>query len=198
MRVPRGVLVFAAATLGVWFLWTGAIRPHVVPKRFAAVRAGEVYRSGRLTAATTREVVQKYGIRTIVDLGAFPVGSAADRRAQRVADSLGVDRLRFELWGDGTGNPNAYVRAVRIAIRPECHPVLIQCGAGTERTGIAIVMYRVIHEGVDLDLALEEARRHGHSDARNPHFRAMIDSWLEPVRRAIKVDGGFIEGFPVP
>lgn len=198
MRVPRLALACLAIALSLWGVWAYAVRGHTIPKRFGTVRAGEVYRSGNLTAATTRLVVEKYGIRTIVDLGTHPPGSTAERRAERVAESLGVERVRLELSGDGTGNPNAYVRAVRIAMRPDCHPVLIQCGAGSERTGIAVVMYRVIHEGVPLEAALEEAGRYSHSDGRNPWFRRVVDEWLEPVRRAIKVDGGFIDGFAVP
>jgi len=193
----RNLLIVATFGVAIWG-YVELVRPNVFPKRFGVVEPGAVYRSGKLTPAAFDKVVREHDIKTIIDLGAWEEGSRGDLLAERTAESLGVTRYRFDLVGDGTGNPNAYLDTLRIATDPERQPVLIHCGAGTERTGAAVVFYRTIVQGRDLEAALDEARAAGHSDSRNPKWRRVIQHWYEPIERAFD-EGGSVEGAePVP
>ena len=192
----------------IWWLWAVglvvALSAYVVkqtvweqvfPKNFGVVVEGTIYRSGELTPSATRKVAERHGIRTIVDFGAHEADSVEERRAQRVADALGVERYVYRLSGDAQGNPNAYVRALEIMTDPEMQPVLIHCAAGSERTGCAVAMYRHVIEDVPIDEAYEETKRFKHRTHRNPHLRAMLDEWADDVERAYET-GGVIEGKP--
>jgi protein tyrosine/serine phosphatase len=184
-RALAGILILVLAVL----FWNEHARHDLAPKRFHEVVPGEIYRSGELTPAAFRTVVRRHDIRTIVDLGAWEPASPGDRLAQAVADELGVDRVVFDLEGDATGDPNAYAQTLRILTDPDRRPVLVHCGAGTERTGCAVYLYRTIVQDVPDDEAYREALRAGHSDRRNPRLRQVIDTWARPVEDAFTRGG---------
>jgi len=194
LGVWRAVLVAAVVIAAVAYVANNVV-PNVFPKRFHTVAKGEIYRSGKLTPASTASVVKANDIRTIIDLGAFEAGSMEDRRAQQTADSLGVTRYRLQLWGDATGNPNAYLHALRLMTDPVNQPVLVHCGAGTERTGCAVMLYRQIIEGGAYEDLFEEAVRAGHDPEGNEKLRATYNDISWKVEQAFR-EGGWIPGVP--
>jgi protein tyrosine/serine phosphatase len=194
-RAWRTVLVVALLIVAGALVFRFGVRDHLFPKNFGVVDEGKVYRSGKLTPGTLSDVVERHAIRTIVDLGTWPAGSAGDRREQRTADALGVERYRFELVGDGTGNPNHYVNTLRIMTDPARQPVLVHCGAGAERTGMSVMLYRQVTLGTPIEEAYAEARRYKHDPGRNPRLREVLSRYgpmiLEAYRegRQISVPG---------
>lgn len=162
-----GLTVGLFVGLGAWFVVHGVV-PNVLPKNFGVVEPGVLYRSGELTPAAMRRVVDRYGIRTVIDLRGFtpadreslPEGSpwrdpsaaahgdddADDRFAQLVADSLGVRRVNPEhglgLYGDAGGDWRNYAEALAVIEDAANWPVLVHCAAGAQRTGCLVVLYR--------------------------------------------------------
>lgn len=190
-RRGRSILLVIGIVGSLLFLYEG-VRPNILPKRFGTVVEGQIYRSGELTGAATRHVVQENNIRTIVDLGAHEPGSREEQRAQATADALGVKRHVFNLEGDATGDTNYYVQALEIITDPDAQPVLIHCAAGSERTGCAIALYRHLYQGVSLDEAYEETHQFGHSSTRNPHLHNVlnerVDEIAESLRTGVPID----------
>lgn len=182
-------IIAAIALALLAFAWHDWIEPNVLPKRFGVIQDGTIYRSGKLTPAAIELVTRKHDIRTIIDLGAYERGSHKEKLEQETADTLGVTRYRFDLVGDATGNPNAYLQTLRMMTDPRLQPVLVHCGAGTERTGCAAALYEHIVLGVSIDDAYEHAKQYGHSTRRNPHLREMLDKWAEPIAQAYLGDG---------
>jgi protein tyrosine/serine phosphatase len=166
--------------------WQKAIKPNVIPKNFGVVVPGQIYRSGELTPSTLRKVVEENQIRTILDLGTFTEGSAGDRREQATAHALGVVRYRFSLNGDATGNPNFYVQALQLMNDPAKRPILVHCGAGSERTGCVVILYRNIIEGKAIDDVYTEALEYRHRPERNPRLRQVLDEWGSKIQRAFE------------
>lgn len=193
VQVWRVVLVTVVAAASAVALWDSHIAPNLFPKRLGTVVEGQIYRSGRLTPAAMRRVVERYGVRTVIDLGADPEGSPADRRSARVAEALGLQRYRLHLSGDATGDPDEYLQALRLMTDPSRQPVLVHCGAGSERTGCAVALYRYAVEGVPLSTAYEEAQRFDHDPRRNPHLWEMLERWAEPISAAYR-SGGSMAG----
>lgn len=199
----RVSLALAAAVAGAGVLWAEGVWPHVAPKNFGVVHvergveggAGggegrrQVYRSGELTVAATAKLVERYGIRTIVDLGAHEPGTPEERIAQKTAEALGVRRYRLDLEGDATGDPNEYVKALRILTDPEAQPVLVHCAAGAERTGCIAALYRQVEQGWDDDLAYAETKNYGHSGERNPRLRHVLDFYGDAIIQAFREGG---------
>ncbi|MBK7403359.1 MAG: tyrosine-protein phosphatase [Phycisphaerales bacterium] len=195
-QTARLLVIVALVALAI-LAFRDLIRPNIFPKRFHEVVPGQLYRSGKLTPAALTSVVRAHGIKTIVDLGAWPEGSRADTREARTAAALGVDRIRLpNVEGDSTGDVNTYVQALRIVNDPTRRPVLVHCGAGTERTGCVVALYRMFEEGWGFDKAYDEAVRAGHSPGRNPKLRQTLENWSEPIRDAL-VTGGKVE-MPAP
>lgn len=191
----RFVVLGLAITLTV-VGYRNLVHPNLFPKRFAAVVPGEIYRSGKLTTAALTKVVRRHGIKTIVDLGAWvedtPANHRANLREQHAAEALGAKRYVFQLIGDATGDPNDYARALRLIANPANQPVLVHCGAGTERTGCVVALYRMHTEGLTLDEAYAEAERAGHSSSRNPHLHEVLEAWSGPILKSLRT------GEPIP
>ncbi len=169
---------------------------NMVPKRFGVVVPGAIYRSGKLSPAALAHVIKKYHINTVIDLGAWvedtPANARANRREQRTVEALGVQRFVFHLVGDASGDPNEYVRALALMLDASNQPVLVHCGAGTERTGCVVALYRMHEQGESIDEVMEEARRAGHSESRNPRLRRVLEMWSGPILRSLDT------GEPIP
>jgi protein tyrosine phosphatase (PTP) superfamily phosphohydrolase (DUF442 family) len=172
--------------------WQYAVKPNLFPKNFGVVTPGKVYRSGELTPAATRRVVETQRIRTIVDLGAFDKHPDEERLAARTAEALGVERRVFRLEGDGRGNPNAYVEALRIITDPAKQPVLVHCSAGAQRTSACILLYRHIIEDRPFADVIHEAWAHRHDPGDN---RVMLP-WLLDHHQ--QIEAAFRAGESIP
>jgi protein tyrosine/serine phosphatase len=187
-------VVTACALGAAAILWRYAVRDHLRPENFGIVHEGVLYRSADLTPAATRVVHDRYAVRTIVDLGAYEPDSPEERTAQRTAEALGVKRHVFRLEGDGTGDPNAYVAALRVITDPAQQPVLVHCAAGAQRTSGCVALYRQFMQGVSFEEAYREARRYKHSPRDNPKLRPYLEQWTEGIRRALAT-GAPVAGF---
>ncbi len=98
-----------------------------------------------------------------------------------------MDRVRLPgLSGDSTGEVNGYVEALRIMNDPERQPVLVHCGAGTERTGCVVALYRMFEEGWTMEEAYAEADDKGHSPDRNPHLRETLERYTDLIRESLE------------
>ena len=190
----------AAAVVAV-VLWVKVARPDLVPKNFGVVDQGRVYRSGQLTPSAMRRVVERDHIKTEIDLGSYWDGDrladpTGELRNQRVADALGVKRYVMPLVGDGTGNANWYIHALRIMNDPAKQPVLVHCGAGSERTSVACILYEQLrHGGPDNAAGVEEARKFRHNPRKNPHVREVLDRWGAEILRCVR-EGGQLQDPP--
>jgi protein tyrosine/serine phosphatase len=174
------------------------LRPNILPKRFGVVDVGKVYRSGQLTPEAFREVCREYDIRTVIDLGSkIHDDPQGEIRNQRAADAVGVTRYVFRLYGDATGNPNAYIQALRLASDPAKQPVLVHCGAGTERTGLFCILYKNLHLGTPIEEGFAEAVSYGHNPRRTPQMRQVMDNDRDQILDHVK-RGGQIEAIDIP
>lgn len=151
-----GLASLALLVLGGAITWNKYIRDYFVPRNFGVVKAGAIYRSGRLTSPVLRQLHEDYHLRTIIDLSAFePQYPEADE--QQLADELGIERFRFSLVGDGTGDPNNYVAALKLMTDPARQPVLVHCSAGAQRTSAAVILYRHIVQGMSVQESYPES-----------------------------------------
>lgn len=182
-----------------WAAFDQFIKPNVFPKRFGVVVEGKIYRSGRLTPAAMKSVQERYGIRTIVDLGAeIDQPPENEERARRTAAALGMTRYRLNLIGDATGNPNYYVQALRLMSDPANQPVLVHCGAGTQRTGCAVILYRDLFEGRPIEQSVEEAERFDYDERDNPKMLEMARRWRDGVAQALQTGASVAGAAAVP
>ncbi|MBL0927545.1 MAG: tyrosine-protein phosphatase [Phycisphaerales bacterium] len=189
------LFIVSAVAAGAW-TWDAFVKDRIIPRNFGVVEAGQIYRSGRLTPETMEKVVRQNGIRTVVDLGAWKEGSPEDEAARAAAERNGAVRVRLpRLEGDGTGDPNSYVLALRMMADPSKRPVLVQCAAGAQRTGACVILYRHVVEGRPIAEVYPESFEHRHDPGDNWKMLAYLADWAEPIARAFR-GGGTVEGWP--
>ena len=181
--------------VGAGLVYRYAVRDNVFPRNFGVVEPGVLYRSAALTAASTRHVHDQYHIKTIIDLGAYAPDSPAEAMAARTAAALGVQRRVFRLEGDGTGNPNAYVAALRVIADPTNQPVLVHCSSGAQRTGACVMLYRTIVQGQNLmGTIYEDSFRYGHNPRRNTRLAPYLLDYKDRIAQAFRT-GSMVAGF---
>ncbi len=191
----RRVLVIGAVLIalsgGGAVLWHKVIRHELFPRNFGVVVEDRVFRSGRLTERAMRSLIDDRGIRTILDLGAFDPDSEREAWTQAVAEDMGVNRFRFDLIGDGTGNPNYYVQALRLMTDERAWPLLVNCGAGSERTSVAVMLYRNLVDGEPLLEAYRETFEYKH-DREDWEMLAYLADYREAIMDSYRT------GEPIP
>lgn len=147
-------------------------------RRLRVVAPGKFYRSGQLTAKGFRDAIDRYGIKTILNVqNEFPDPMIRfdffDSRSiseSILCQQLGVN-YRFiapELL-PRTQIPQYHPRAIdeflQIMDDPELYPILIHCKAGLHRTGLLCAIYRIEYERWSIAEAVRELRAHGFGDS---------------------------------
>jgi protein tyrosine/serine phosphatase len=142
------VLIVAGASTAYWWHTTR------LPKRFAAVAPGRLYRSGEVSPAQLERLQHDYGIGRVICLlnENAPVTVAERDAAQR----LGLRWENVSLTGDGASTPEDRARILSLLTEPNAPPTLVHCAAGVNRTGLAVGLYRRHVEGWSYDQVLEE------------------------------------------
>ena len=186
LRLVIIVVIAAGAIYGI-----KKTRYQFIARNFGVVETGEIYRSGRLTPRMFRKKVSENNIKTVLDLGAYQPGSPEDLREQQLSEELGAERHRFYLHGDGTGNPNYYVQALRLMSDPEAQPILIHCAAGAQRTGVLVLLYRHIVQGQDVAEAYPESFQYKHKPDEWP-LLAYFAQWNDEIADSLR------SGEPIP
>jgi protein tyrosine/serine phosphatase len=185
------VVLAVVAVVAAVGLYAAAVRENLAPKNFGVVDEGRVYRSGQLTPSAMRMVHDKYHLKTVIDLGSYWHGGAVanprgEQRNQEVADALHMTRYVLPLEGDGTGNLNQYILALRLMTDPANQPVLVHCGAGSERTGVAMALYENAAHDRPLEEGLKDTTHFRHDPRRNPHVEEVVRTYGAAIVKAFK------------
>lgn len=170
-RLAIGVVVTVGALLATSLIaYSYANR---WPKRFAEVVPGRLYRSGEVTPAQLERLSAAYGIRRVVSLLNPDVSeSVAERRA---AEQLGMRWENVPLRGNGASSPADRARILSLLRDESAGPTLVHCAAGSNRTGLAIGLYRIEVEGWTYERALAELRQYDFEDgADHENLRAAL------------------------
>ncbi|MEM9082087.1 MAG: tyrosine-protein phosphatase [Planctomycetota bacterium] len=189
-----------AIILGVFigvviYVWEEHLEDQIVPRNFGVVEPGHIYRAGRQTPRTLTAIINKYDIRTLVDMGGYPEDSEREATMTQVAIDLGVEHHEIRLDGHGIGNPNAFVDVLELINDESKHPILVHCAAGSERTGACIAMYRHIQQDLPLADAMEESTQFKHEPDDNPRMFLFVGQWHTAIKRSLET-GEWIAGFP--
>lgn len=197
-RLVGGAVLVTLLITGLALGLRHGVRDDVLIRNFGVVEEGQIYRAGRQTPAATARIVRDHGIRTIIDLGAYEADSPQERRLANTALALGVTRHRFPLHGDGTGDPNAYVHALRVLADERNFPVLVQCAAGSQRTSGCIMLYREAVQGVPMEQSHHEALAHAHDPDDNPHLWPYLTHYRASILAAFNAARNGVAPPPIP
>ena len=104
----------------------------------------------------------EHDIGVIVDLNGKRIGKVEHETEDEVAMNLGIDKKRYPLNGNGTGNIEQYAQAIAAINKAvmDKQPVLVHCSAGSQRTGGVIAMYRLLVQKQSVLPILEEMEQY--------------------------------------
>lgn len=155
---------------------------------FHVVVPGQLYRCGQPSPAMIARLVRQYGIRTVVNLrGDFepPEDYQAERQCAR---DLQLDYREAGLWSSSLPTVPETCRLLD-ALDQAQPPVLLHCGGGSDRTGLATVLFLLLRTDTPLPRArMELSIRYGHfpfGPARAlDRFLDGYERWLESTGQA--------------
>lgn len=147
------------------------------PKRFAPVVDGRLYRSGELTPRQLEHLHAQYGIDRVICL--LNPAATVTQREREAAAKLGIAWENVPLKGDGSSTPEDRDRLRQLISKTalEGRRTLVHCAAGANRTGLAIGMYRIHHDGWTVAEVLEEMRTFDFEDLpKHENLRAALEA----------------------
>jgi protein tyrosine/serine phosphatase len=182
-------------------------------KRLREVSPGKFYRSGQLTASGLREAIQRFKIKTVINLQEentdpyMPeawLGKPSVREIE-LCQSLGVKY--YNLFGGETipndrfnagERPKVIDQYLLILDDPANYPILIHCKAGLHRTGLLTAVYRLEYEKWPERRAVEELRANGFgtyaATTENIYLKQYIAGYKPGLRKPVTPA---IEGRPL-
>jgi hypothetical protein len=144
------VLLVAAVAGGLTY------RHHKRYKHLAIHDAGMVYRSAWLEADVFREIIEKYQIRTVLNL--CEPGELGEERCidQRQAVRGSGARLIELPMPAATIDPSdaAIHPFVEVLCDPQNYPLLVHCQHGVTRTAKVLAMYDILFRGMTADQSI--------------------------------------------
>lgn len=144
-----------------------------IPKRFGVVAEGKLYRCGEISSRELAWVQESHGVHTVLSLLNPDVPETQSERI--AAEELGLNWLNIGLKGDGSSTPEQRDQIRSIVCDPQNEPLLVHCAAGSNRTGLAIGIYRINVDGWSYEQVLNEMRAYGFDDLpKHENLRAAL------------------------
>lgn len=154
---------------------------------FHEVIAGKFYRSAQLSPEKLAAYIDRYGIKTVINLrGESPQSEWYRRELETIhAHNAGIVDFHMSARRMLTVEQSRQLIAL---MRNAPGPILIHCSAGADRTGLASVMYMQQIAGVDEETAeWQLSPLYGHLNLPFLSVYAMDDTW-ESFEKAIGLD----------
>lgn len=148
-----------------------------ISKNFETVFPGQFYRSAQLTPAELQEVIEKYGIKTVISLRGGPEHTQWFQDQKNLLESKNV---AFEIvWWTAEHFPpkEELVKYVDL-LKTAQYPILVHCRVGSDRTGLATAIYAMDYLRTPKEVAIA---RHLNFDYW--HVEAFKPAMVEFVKR---------------
>lgn len=167
-----GLLAVSLATVG-----------RVLGDNLNDVQSGRVYRSGQLSPARLKEVIEERQIRTVVNLRGCCPDFEWHRQECKVTHDTGVSQEDIFLSAVRLPSPTEVRRLLHVLDHSD-YPILLHCRQGVDRTGLAAVMVQLLTGGVALTEAREQlSLRYGYvpcnGTEKMTQFVGLYDEWLQ-------------------
>lgn len=196
LRIAAVALLLAGGAVAAWY---GGARNFVFPKRWDKIAEPALYRSGQISGRLIESTLRRHGIRTVVDLTDRRTRTE-DRETERLAiRDLGLERIRAPLEGDGRGDPESYVlalRAMTAAVRTG-RPTLVHCQSGVQRVGGVVAAFRLLIERRPPAEVRAELDAKGWDPKDDRVLEEFLDANLGTIAARL-VEEGILERVPDP
>lgn len=146
------------------------------------VAPGRVYRCAQPDAFDLPRLVNRYGIRTVINLRGPCLGFDFYEEEGRATEALDLDQEDVRMSACRLPSVHEVRRLVEIFDRA-AYPLLIHCRRGSDRTGLVSAMYLMLHADVSYDEARAQlGLRFGHfpfgQTSQLDRFFRLYSGWL--------------------
>jgi len=157
------------------------------------VAPGLLYRSAQLPVGEFVSLAKQAGLRTVINLRGENVGSDWYDAQYRAAREIGVGFINFRMSASRELTVEQMAELAQI-LRDAPKPVLIHCGSGSDRTGLACALYLLEAGYSPAAVANQLSLQFGHfpylwsgSWAMDNSLKAYMESQRLPVRKLVTV-----------
>jgi tyrosine-protein phosphatase SIW14 len=160
------IFFIAIAVLVVIFITTVAWRhAYPLPRNFAVVEPGVLYRSGQGSGYQLRNAIQTYHLKSIICLRR--IGKKGEpawfRKEKSTAQKMGVKFVHHPMVANQLSKDQFWIDLLKLTQDPASRPVLIHCAMGELRTGFFCAIYRMVIDGWSVEKAIEEMEKYGYA-----------------------------------
>lgn len=158
-------------------------------KRVRVVTEGKLYRCGQLTEAGFDQVIDHYGIRTVINLQDEDANPKLSKRLREkeYCQQKGVNYVYLPPLLVAEGEPPTLEQFQALFDDVNTYPILIHCKAGLHRTGTMVAFYRIEYEGWTPQAAMNELMINGFSlkqcHVKNPYIKNYLVDYVPRSKR---------------
>ncbi len=202
MKIPAFLRWAMGLTIAVLVVGVPVVRYRWVythAKRLREVAPGAFYRCGLLTGDGLAEAIQRYKIRTVINLineepdptlSQTYLGGQVNESAVCKQNGARFVSLEPDLVPPNSGSqrPVAIERYLEILDNPKSYPILLHCRAGLHRTGLFTAIYRMECQHWTWLRAWLEMKDNGFGEyncfADNPYVTQYLLTYQPGIRKA--------------
>lgn len=154
---------------------------------FHTVQPGRLYRSAQLGKVTLGNVINKHGIRTVINLRGETPGASWYDNEKACCGATGAKLVNISMESERMPSRDALLELYDTFENGE-YPMLVHCKAGADRTGAAVAIWRMTVLGESKQTAGRElSAAYGHSRAMYPAWDRLL-GMFQPSREWIERD----------
>lgn len=160
-RSPTGIspqvkLVLMVAVLALGVASGYIYQQHLRYRHFAVHDPGQMYRSAWVSPDVMRELIERYKIRTVVNLCTPGETGECNWELERVVvRRAGARFLELPLPRDLNYERLAITPHLAVLQDSDNYPILVHCNDGLERTSLFITLYDMTVRGITAEKSLE-------------------------------------------
>jgi tyrosine-protein phosphatase SIW14 len=199
-KTIHGIVVAAIVVVLIVVPWLFFRYVYDTHKRLRVVEPGRVYRSGQMTAEGFADAVQRYHLRTILNVQdevpdpTLELGfcSRDTIKESDLCHELGVRYVHLmpillPRHLASTQRPPAIDDLLRILDDESNYPLLIHCHAGLHRTGILTAVYRMEYQGWSNDEAFLDMKAQGFGPWVCTSANDYVKQFVLSYRRGLRI-----------
>ncbi len=144
---------------------------------FYEVTPHKFYRSGQMPADILKKYIQRYGIKTIVNLRGRNENCTWWIEEKAATEECGVAFFNIAMGCDTLPSKENLHQLLDIYDSAQL-PILVHCKCGAERSGEASAIWLLYHEGTSKEIALNQlSLRYWYFYIMHPAKRLFIEEW---------------------
>lgn len=183
----RIVVRSGLALVGLSALFGAYLGILILSGNFHEVLPGQLYRSAQLSGERLGQEIDRYGIKTVINLRGENVGKGWYDDEVAATAAHGATHVDFGMSASKDLTPEKTQRLLALLKTAE-QPILVHCMSGADRTGLASVIFLQQVAGVDEEEAeWQLSPLYGHINLPFLGAYAMDDSW-EALEKVIGLD----------